>query len=66
MPSRSPPPTTAPTWLGYSVQSVCPGLLVAHPDVPRTPAVIEMVASALGSHRPVQPDSSVCAGRDGR
>lgn len=47
--------------LGYSVQSVCPGLVVAHPDVPRTPAVIEMVKVALADQRPVQPGSSVCA-----
>ena len=47
--------------LGYSVQSVCPGLRVAHPDVPRTPAIIEMVKSAIGTRMPVQPSSSVCA-----
>lgn len=46
--------------LGYSVQSVCPGLVVAHGDVPRTPAVIAMVDSALGTPEPVEPDASVC------
>lgn len=47
--------------LGYSVQSVCPGLGVAHPDVPRTPAVIAMVESALGARLPAVPGPSVCA-----
>lgn len=47
--------------LGYSVQSICPGLGVAHPDVPRTAAVIGMVESALGTRAPVRPDPSVCA-----
>lgn len=47
--------------LGYSVQSICPGLSVAHPDVPRTTEVIAMVESALGTRRPVRPDPSVCA-----
>lgn len=48
--------------LGYTVQSVCSGLTVEHPDVPRTPAVIAMVESALGTGEPVVPDASVCAG----
>lgn len=46
--------------LGYAVQSVCSGLTVAHPDVPRTPAVIAMVESALAAGTPVEPDASVC------
>ncbi|MCW2737277.1 alpha/beta fold hydrolase [Nocardioides sp.] len=48
--------------LGYAVQSVCSGLTVEHPDVPRTPAVIAMVESALGTGEPVVPDASVCTG----
>lgn len=48
--------------LGYSVQSICGGLTVEHPDVPRTPAVIAMVESALGTGEPVVPDASVCTG----
>ncbi len=51
--------------LGYSVQSVCPGLVVAHSDVPRTPAVIEMVKVALSDDVPVTPSSSVCATAEG-
>ena len=46
--------------LGYAVQGICPGLTVAHPDVPRTPAVIAMVESALGTAEAVEPDASVC------
>ncbi len=46
--------------LGYAVQDVCPDLVVEHPDVPRTPAVIAMVESALGASDPVEPDDSVC------
>lgn len=46
--------------LGYAVQSICPGLTVAHRDVPGTPAVIAMVESALGAEEPVEPDAAVC------
>ena len=46
--------------LGYSVQSICPDLAVAHRDVPRTPAVIAMVKAALDTPQPVEPDASVC------
>jgi triacylglycerol lipase len=45
----------------YSVQSVCPGLVVGHPDVPRTPAVEEMVVVELGRAAPAVPDDTVCA-----
>ncbi len=47
--------------LGYAVQSICTGLVVSHGDVPRTPAVIAMVESALDTPEPVEPDASVCA-----
>ena len=46
--------------LGYAVQSICSDLTVAHGDVPRTPAVIAMVESALGTATPVAPGASVC------
>ena len=46
--------------LGYAYQDVCPGLVVAHPDVPRTPAVIGMVEASIGSAPPARPDASVC------
>lgn len=46
--------------LGYAVQSICPGLVVDHGDMPRTPAVIAMVESAVGTSAPVRPDASVC------
>jgi triacylglycerol lipase len=46
--------------LTYSIQSVCPGLVVAHADVPRTPAVIAMVEAALGADPPSYPDSTAC------
>ncbi|MEJ7833992.1 MAG: hypothetical protein WKF79_13825 [Nocardioides sp.] len=45
----------------FSVQSVCPGLTVAHRDVPRTPAVIEMVLASLGADEPDVPGDEVCA-----
>lgn len=48
--------------VAYSVQSVCPGLTVAHPDVPRTPAVMAMVVDALGRDEPRRPGAAVCAG----
>jgi triacylglycerol lipase len=47
----------------FSVQSVCPGLVVGHPDVPRTPAVMAMVAAELGRGEPSVPDDSVCVSR---
>jgi triacylglycerol esterase/lipase EstA (alpha/beta hydrolase family) len=44
----------------FSVQSVCPGLVVGHPEVPRTPAVMAMVAAELGRSTPAPPGDSVC------
>ncbi|PUA82129.1 lipase [Nocardioides currus] len=49
--------------LGFSVQSICPDLTVAHADVPRTPAVIAMVRSVLGTGPVVEPDDSACVSR---
>ena len=46
--------------LDLSVQSVCPGLVVDHPDVPRTPAVIAIVESVLGPFAPAKPGPEVC------
>ena len=46
--------------LGYAVQSICPDLVVGHPDVPRSPAVLAMVESALGTDAPVEPGPEVC------
>jgi triacylglycerol esterase/lipase EstA (alpha/beta hydrolase family) len=46
--------------LGYAVQHVCPDLTVAHPDVPRTPAIIKMVESAIGPGEPLEPGPEVC------
>lgn len=46
--------------LGFSVQSVCPGLTVAHADLPRTPAVVAMTLAALGTTDPAVPDAAVC------
>jgi hypothetical protein len=44
----------------FSVQSICPDLTVAHPDVPRTPAVIAMVEAALGESAPAMPSATAC------
>ena len=46
--------------LGYAYQDVCPGLVVEHPDVPRTPAVIGMVEASIATAPPTRPDASVC------
>jgi triacylglycerol lipase len=46
--------------LGFSVQSVCPGLTVTHADLPRTPAVVAMTLAALGTAEPAVPDGAVC------
>ncbi len=48
--------------LSYSIQSICPTLMVAHADVPRTPTVIEMVELSLAiAPPPGVPDEAVCA-----
>lgn len=52
--------------LDFSVQQVCRGLEVSHPDAPRTPAVIAMVASVLGTGGPEVPPASTCDGRISR
>ncbi len=46
--------------LDFSVQSVCPGLEVAHGDLPRTPAVIAMTIAELRAADPALPGASVC------
>jgi triacylglycerol lipase len=47
----------------YAVQDVCPGVVVGHADLPRTPAVEAMVAAGLGLDEPAVPDGDVCASR---
>lgn len=47
----------------YSAQSVCPGLHVAHADLPRSPTIQAMVLSALSGTRPVAPSRSDCRPR---
>jgi triacylglycerol lipase len=46
--------------LDIELQSVCPLLTVEHADVPRTPAVLAIVAGALGRDAASRPDESVC------
>jgi triacylglycerol lipase len=46
--------------LDLDLQDVCPGVHAAHPDVPRTPAVIGIVESVLGSPAVVAPGPSAC------
>jgi triacylglycerol lipase len=46
--------------LDISLQSVCPDVRADHPDVPRTPAVIAIVASVLGEAAPELPTNAVC------
>jgi triacylglycerol lipase len=46
--------------VAFSVQSVCPGSHVSHADLPRTPAVIAMVAAQLGVDVPRVPTGEVC------
>ncbi|MBD8868050.1 lipase family alpha/beta hydrolase [Nocardioides donggukensis] len=48
--------------VAFSLQSVCPGLRVAHADVPRVPAVAAITLAALGPADPAVPDDSVCTG----
>ena len=47
--------------LDFSVQSVCPGEVIAHPDIPRTPSVLKIVLVELGRADPAPPTSEVCA-----
>ena len=46
--------------LDVSLQSQCPDLRVEHPDVPRSPAVIAIVAGVLGPDAPALPDPPTC------
>jgi triacylglycerol esterase/lipase EstA (alpha/beta hydrolase family) len=46
--------------LDIELQDVCPGLVAQHADVPRTPAVIEIVQEQLGTAPPVAPTRAVC------
>ncbi len=46
----------------FSVQSVCPGAVLAHGDVPRSPTVVAMTLLELGSARPRVPGTAVCRG----
>lgn len=46
--------------LDFAVQDVCPGMGVAHADVPRTPAVMAMVTVLLGRETPVVPAPELC------
>ena len=48
--------------LDFSVQSICPGEVIAHADIPRTPSVLEIVLVELGRAEPALPTSEVCAG----
>ena len=44
--------------LAVDLQEVCPGVRAAHPDVPRTPAVIAIVTGVLGPDPPEVPDDA--------
>jgi triacylglycerol lipase len=46
--------------LDFTVQSVCPGLTVAHTETPNDPAVIAMVAAVLDGDEPSVPDDVDC------
>lgn len=48
--------------LSYSLQSVCPGLVLAHADVPAHPVVAAAVEAALGTAAPAPPDPATCDG----
>lgn len=48
--------------LNFSVQSICPGEVVAHGDVPRNPSVIGIALLELGRALPRLPSSAVCWG----
>lgn len=43
------------------VQDVCPGLTLSHAQMPRSPAVIEIIRGALGELVPTGPTAAVCA-----
>ncbi|MGD9959650.1 esterase/lipase family protein [Nocardioides sp.] len=49
--------------LDFTVQSVCPGQVVAHRDLPRTPSVIAMTLAELGAREPAIPTAKVCVSR---
>ncbi len=47
--------------LEFTIQSVCPGVVVAHGDLPRAPAVMAAVLSELGTGAPTVPGGEVCS-----
>ncbi|NYG56258.1 esterase/lipase family protein [Nocardioides perillae] len=51
-----------PGVLSYSLQSVCPGLVLGHAEVPAHPVVAAAVEAALGTPAPTPPDPAVCDG----
>lgn len=46
--------------LDFSVQSVCPKVVVAHRDLPRNPTVIAMTIGSLGPQLPITPTTQTC------
>ncbi len=58
------PPTSSELQgaLNFSVQAICPGEVVAHGDVPRTPSVIGIALLELSQALPRLPSSEVCSG----
>jgi triacylglycerol lipase len=49
--------------LDFSVQSVCPGAVIAHRDLPSAPPVIAIAIVELGRAEPTLPSSTVCVSR---
>ena len=49
--------------LGFTIQSVCPGIVVSHGDLPRTPAVMAAAIAQLGADDPAVPGTEVCTAR---
>jgi triacylglycerol esterase/lipase EstA (alpha/beta hydrolase family) len=46
--------------LDFTIQSVCPGLVVSHGDLPHDPAVIAAVTRELAVAEPAVPGAEVC------
>ncbi|MBA3781643.1 MAG: lipase [Nocardioides sp.] len=47
--------------LEFTIQSICPGAVVAHGDLPRAPSVMAAVIAELGTNTPAVPGEEVCS-----
>ena len=50
--------------LDFSVQSICPGEVIAHADIPRARSVLKILLVELGRAEPALPTPDICPGNN--